>query len=86
MIAIKCATYMQEMKNMQAQLSGEGAGEDPLVALKKQELDQRAAAEQAKIQFNEQKLQLDRQKFQQSAQIDQAKLQLQATKGGRNAA
>jgi len=87
MVAIKCAMYMQEMKNMASQLSGEGAGgEDPLVALKKQELDQRAAADQAKMQLDQAKLQLETQKMQQSMQIDQAKLQLQASRGGRNAA
>jgi hypothetical protein len=88
MVAIKVATYMQEVKGMQGQLSGEaaGGGEDPLVALKKQELDQRAAADQAKMKLDEQKLQLETQKAQQSMQIDQAKLQLQAQRGGRNAA
>ena len=87
MVAIKATTYMQEMRNMQSQLSGEGGGgEDPLVALKKQELDQRAAADQAKMRLDQAKLQLETQKMQQSLQIDQAKLQLQAAKGGRNAA
>jgi len=87
MVAIKATTYMQEMRNMQSQISGEGAGgEDPLVALKKQELDQRAAADQAKMQLDQAKLQLETQKMQQSLQIDQARLQLQAAKGGRNAA
>jgi hypothetical protein len=90
MVAIRCATYMQEVKALQGQLSGEaaGGGEDPLVALKKQELDQRAAADQAKMQLDQQKLQLESQKAQQSMQIDQQKLQLQMAKaqGGRNAA
>jgi hypothetical protein len=87
MVAIKATTYMQEMRNLQSQISGEGAGgEDPLVALKKQELDQRAAADQAKMQLDQAKLQLETQKMQQSLQIDQARLQLQAAKGGRNAA
>lgn len=87
MIAIKATTYMQEMRNMQSQISGESAGgEDPLVALKKQELDQRAAADQAKMQLDQAKLQLETQKMQQALQIDQARLQLQASKGGRNAA
>jgi hypothetical protein len=88
MVAIKIATYLQELKNLQGQLSGEaaGGGEDPLVALKKQELDQRAAADQAKMQLDQAKLQLESQKAQQSMQIDQAKLQLQLQRGGRNAA
>jgi hypothetical protein len=81
MVAIKVATYLQEMKGTQAQLSGEGGGEDPLVALKKQELDQRAAIDQAKIQ-------LEQSKLQQTTQYNQARLQLQAAKQGgeRNAA
>ena len=83
MVAIKITAYMQQVRDLQNQLSGTGgAAEDPLVALKEKEIEQRAAAEQAKIQFNEQKLQLERQKFQQSAQIDQQKLQLQAAKVG----
>ena len=87
MVAIKIATYLQELKNLQGQLSGEaaGGGEDPLVALKKQELDQRAAADQAKMQLDQAKLQLETQKAQQAMQIDQARLQLQAQRGGRNA-
>ena len=87
MVAIKIATYLQELKNLQGQLSGEaaGGGEDPLVALKKQELDQRAAADQAKMQLDQAKLQLETQKAQQTMQIDQARLQLQAQRGGRNA-
>jgi len=87
MVAIKIATFLQELKNLQGQLSGEaaGGGEDPLVALKKQELDQRAAADQAKMQLDQAKLQLETQKAQQAMQIDQARLQLQAQRGGRNA-
>ena len=85
MVAIRCATNMQEVRNMQNQLAG-GGEEDPLVALKKQELDQRAAADQAKMQIDQAKLQLDTQKMQQSMQMDQAKLQLQIARGGRSAA
>jgi len=89
MVAIKVATYLQESRNMQDQLiGGQGGGEDPLVGLKRMEIEQRAAADQAKIQLDQQKLQLDQQKAQQSMQIDQQKLQLQMAKaqGGRNAA
>ena len=82
MVAIKITAYMQQVRDLQNQLAGGGAGEDPLVALKEKEIEQRAASEQAKIQFNEQKLQLERQKFQQSSQIDQQKLQIQAAKAG----
>jgi len=88
MVAIKVATYLQESRNMQDQLIGGQGGEDPLVGLKRMEIEQRAAADQAKMQLDQQKLQLDQQKAQQSMQIDQQKLQLQMAKaqGGRNAA
>ena len=87
MVAIKVAQYLQEVRTLQDQIAGTaGGGEDPLVALKEKEIEQKAAAEQAKIQLNQQKLQLDRQKLEQSTQIDQAKLQLQMQRGGRNAA
>ena len=82
MVAIKVAGYMQEVRAMQDQFAGGGGGEDPLVALKEKEIEQRAQSEQAKIQFNEQKLQLERQKFQRSAQIDEQRLQIQAAKAG----
>jgi hypothetical protein len=85
MIAIRSAIGMQEVRDMQNQFTG-GGQEDPLVALKKQELDQRAAADQAKMQLDQAKLQLDTQKAQQSMQIDQARLQLQLARGGRSAA
>jgi hypothetical protein len=85
MVAIRCATNMQQVRDMQSQLAG-GGEEDPLVALKKQELDQRAAADQAKMQMDQAKLQLETQKAQQSMQMDQAKLQLQISRGGRSAA
>jgi hypothetical protein len=83
MIAIKVAQYMQEVRTMQDQIAGTaGGGEDPLVALKEKEIEQRAAADQAKIRLNEQKLQLEQQKLQQSTQIDRERLQLQAARQG----
>jgi hypothetical protein len=83
MIAIKISQYMQEVRVTQDQLAGTpGGGEDPLVALKEKEIEQRAAADQAKMKFNEQKLQLEQQKLQQSTQIDRERLQLQAARQG----
>jgi hypothetical protein len=83
MVAIKVAQYMQEVRTMQDQIAGTaGGGEDPLVALKEKEIEQRAAADQAKIRLNEQKLQLEQQKLQQSTQIDRERLQLQAARQG----
>jgi hypothetical protein len=83
MIAIKISQYMQEVRVMQDQIAGTaGGGPDPLVALKEKEIEQRAAADQAKMKFNEQKLQLEQQKLQQSTQIDRERLQLQAARQG----
>jgi hypothetical protein len=91
MVALRVAQYMQEMRNMQGQLSGEGSGEDPLIALKQKEIDQRAAADQARIQVDNQRLNLDRQKLNETTQLNRQKLQLMASKqtqpqGVRNAA
>jgi hypothetical protein len=80
MTALKIAQYMQEMRNMQDQLSGNGGGEDPLVTLKQKELDQRAAADQAKAAIDRQRLQLDQQKLAEKTQIDQQKIQMMAAK------
>jgi hypothetical protein len=79
MIALKVAQYMQEMRNMQDQLSG-GGGEDPLVGLKQKEIDQRAAADQARIQVDNKRLALDQQKLSETTQINRQKLQLMAAK------
>jgi hypothetical protein len=79
MVALRVAQYMQEMRNMQDQLSG-GGGEDPLIALKQKEIDQRAAADQAKIQIDNKRLSLDQQKLNETTQINRQKLQLMASK------
>jgi len=90
MVAIKVATYMQEMKDLQGKLSGEG-GEDPLIELKRMEIQQRAQADQQRIQMEQQRLGLDQQKLQQNNQLNQQRLRLQEVKtmqsqGARNAA
>ena len=79
MVALKVAQYMQEMRNMQDQLSG-GGGEDPLIGLKQKEIDQRAAADQARIQVDNKRLALDQQKLNETTQINRQKLQLMASK------
>ena len=79
MVALKVAQYMQEMRNMQDQLSGNG-GEDPLIGLKQKEIDQRAAADQARIQVDNKRLALDQQKLNETTQINRQKLQLMASK------
>lgn len=90
MVAIKVAVYLQQMKDLQGQLSGEG-GEDPLIGLKRMEIEQRAKADQAKISVDQQRLSLDQQKMQNNNQINQQRLRLQEVKtmqptGARNAA
>ena len=90
MIALRIAQYMQDVRTMQDQFTG--GGEDPIVALKQQELQQRAAADQADNQIDQQRLALDQQRLQQRNQIDQQRLALQAAKvqtlprGAQNAA
>jgi hypothetical protein len=79
MVAIKVATYMQEMRNLQDKLSGEG-GDDPLIELKRMEIQQRAQADQQRIQIDQQRLGLDQQKAQNNAQINQQRLRLQEIK------
>jgi hypothetical protein len=90
MVAIKVAVYLQQMRDLQNQLSGEG-GEDPLIGLKRMEIEQRAKADQAKISVDQQRLTLDQQKLQNNNQINQQRLRLQEIKtmqpqGARNAA
>jgi hypothetical protein len=91
MVALKIAQYMQEVRSMQDELSG-GGGEDPLIALKQQELQQRAQNDQADNQIDQQRLALDQQRLQQKTALDQQRLALQMNKtqqppqGVRNAA
>ena len=91
MVALKIAQYMQEVRSMQDELSG-GGGEDPLIALKQQELQQRAQNDQADNQIDQQRLALDQQRLQQKSALDQQRLALQMNKsqqtpqGVRNAA
>lgn len=91
MVALRIAQYMQDVRDMQNQLSG-GGGEDPIVALKQQELQQRAQADQADNAIDQQRLALDQQRLQQRNAIDQQRIALQAAKvqqlptGARNAA
>ena len=96
MVAMKVAVFMQETKDLQAKLSGEGQQqEDPLIALKKQELEQRAAYDQARIQAENRKIELDQQKAQAAEQFNRERLQSQQNiamlrvaqpRGGQNAA
>jgi hypothetical protein len=78
MIALKVVEFMQEMKNMQNQLSGEdGSGGDPVVALKQQELEMKAANDQMDNQIDQQRLALEQQKAQDVVAANQARIQSQ---------
>ena len=79
MVAIKVTIYMQEMRDLQNQLSGEG-GEDPLIGLKRMEIEQRGKIDEQRVQIEQQKLGLDQQKAQQANQVNQERLRLQAVK------
>ena len=78
MIALKVVEFMQEMKNIQNQLSGEdGSGGDPVVALKQQELQMRAANDQMDNQIDQQRLALEQKKAQDVLLANQQRIQSQ---------
>jgi hypothetical protein len=75
MISLKIAQFMQEMRALQDKLANPGGGgQDPIVALKAQELQQRAAKDQADIQLKEQGLQLDQSKIAQNEKANQERI------------
>jgi hypothetical protein len=83
MVALKAAQFYQEAKDLQEQLSGEGAPPppDPVVELKNRELgireqeaQTRAQTEQAKLALSQQKEQNDVQEAQQRIALQQATL------------
>jgi hypothetical protein len=77
MIAIKCAQYMQQVRDLQNQLAGGGDQTDPVVALKEQELQQQAAKDEADLQIDQQQLAIDREKIAQSEKSNQMRVQTQ---------
>jgi len=76
LIALKVTQYLQEMKAMQTQLAGAPQA-DPIVQLKEQELQQRAAKDQADAQIKQQQIANEQMRIQQNAQSDQARIQSQ---------
>ena len=76
MVAMKTAQFFQEVKQLQSQLTGDQT--DPLVELKKQELQQSAQRDQQKTALDQARLQFDQQREATDKQFDQAKLALQA--------
>ena len=79
MIAIKTAEYYQEAKKMQTDLQGPPP-EDPLVKVKEQEIQARAANDQAEDGNAKARIQLDAQKMQSDVALQQAKLAIDAQK------
>jgi len=77
MIAIKIAQFMQEVRDLQGQLAGGEGGQDPVVALKQQELQQRAQKDQIDAQLEQQKIAMQTQKAQIDAQIAQQRVGVQ---------
>jgi hypothetical protein len=80
MVALKIAEFLQETKQLQAQMSGQGP--DPVVALKEKELELRAKDDQMDNQIAAEKLKLDAQKIQQTAQNSQDRIQSQEAIAG----
>jgi len=77
MVAMKVAQYMQEVRDLQNQLMGGGGQPDPVVELKKQELEMRAQENQMDNQIDQQKLALDQQKIQANLQANQDRIDSQ---------
>ena len=77
MVAIKVAQFMQEVRSLQGQLAGGEGGEDPVVALKQQELQQRAQKDQIDAQIEQQRLAMQSQKAQMDAQVAQQRIGVQ---------
>ena len=75
MVALKIAEFLQETKQLQAQMSGQGP--DPVVQLKEKELEMRAQDNQMDNQVAMEKLKLDAEKIRQTAQNSQDRIQSQ---------
>ena len=74
-VALKVSQYMMDMKALQAQLmGGEEGGPDPVVALKAQELQQRAARDQADVALGQQRLQNEQMRIQENAQANDERI------------
>jgi len=76
MISLNVAQYMMDVKAMQATLSGDGGqgAPDPVVALKEQELQQRAAKDQAEIQLKQEALKNEQMRIQESSQANDERI------------
>ena len=78
MVARMVAQEMQNLKQLSAQISGQGQeGPDPLVQLKQQELQLDAQRQQAELAMDQQELAMDQQRMQNKQQEFQQRLQSQ---------
>ena len=78
MVARIVAQEMQNLKQLSAQISGQGQeGPDPLVQLKQQELQLDAQRQQAELAMDQQELAMDQQRMQNKQQEFQQRLQSQ---------
>jgi len=75
-IATLEAQFLQEVQQMQSQMSGEGQP-DPVIQLKQQELQQRAMKDQAELQYDQQRLGFEQKKLTQKDEIDRARIDSQ---------
>jgi len=75
-IATLEAQFLQEVQQLQSQMSGEGEP-DPVIQLKQQELQQRAMNDQAKLKYDQQRLGFEQNKLQQKDSVDHARIDSQ---------
>jgi hypothetical protein len=76
MISLNVAQYLMDVRTMQSSLmnEGSGTGPDPIVALKEQELQMRAAKDQADTQIKQQGLQNEQMRIQENAQANDERI------------
>ena len=77
MVAEFISQGMQEVKAMSAEISGEGTEQDPLIALKQQDLEMRAKQDAAENQADQARLALDQQKAQANMTLGRERIQSQ---------
>jgi len=76
LVALKVTQYLQEMKAMQTELSGAPQA-DPVVQLKEQELQQRAAKDQIDAQIKQQQIANEQMRIQENARSSDARIESQ---------
>jgi hypothetical protein len=75
MVALKVAQYMMEAKQLQSQLAGEGQPQmDPVVQLKEQELQQRAAKDAQDAKLKEQALMNEQMRIKENSEANDERI------------